>query len=286
VVSLVTPDSRIRLEMIRKAREQELEARKRLARIKHKVAVMSGKGGVGKSFVAASLAVTLAAMGKTVGILDADFHGPSIPKLLGVKGKRMLSGPPGLLPVTGPLGVKVVSIDFLLPSEESPVIWRGPLKAGALRELLSMVVWGDLDYLIVDLPPGTGDEPLSVAQLVNDLSGAVIVTIPSDLSRVIVKKAVAFAQQLNLRVLGIVENMSYFVCPKCGSTYRIFGEGAGRRIAEEMGVDFLGEIPLDPRVAKCSDEGKPFVLCYPDSEVSIALRKIVEAVVSKVEGAG
>lgn len=272
-------------ERLRAMRAQEFERIKaRLSKIRYKIAVMSGKGGVGKSFVTANLAVALAMKKRSVGILDADFHGPSVPKLLGLQGRRLLSGPPGVFPVLGPAGIKVVSIDFMLPDENTPVIWRGPLKAGALRELLSMVAWGEMDYLLVDLPPGTGDEPLSVAQLIKDLSGAIIVTIPSDLSRVVVKKAVAFAKQLNIRVLGIVENMSYFVCPKCGTKYRIFGEGAGRRIADEMNVDFLGEIPLDPRIAECSDKGEPFVLRYPDSEAAKAVMAIAGAVIARLEG--
>jgi len=256
----------------------------RLSKIKYKIAVMSGKGGVGKSFVTASLAVALSTMKRSVGILDADFHGPSVPKLLGLQGRKLLSGPPGILPVLGPAGIKVISIGFMLPDENTPVIWRGPLKTSALRELLSMVAWGELDYLLVDLPPGTGDEPLSVAQLIRDLSGAIVVTIPSDLSRVIVKKAVAFARQLNIKVIGIIENMSYFVCPKCGAKYRVFGEGAGRRISQEMNVDFLGEIPLDPRIAECSDRGVPFVLRYPSSEAARALISIARAIATRVEG--
>jgi len=283
VVELSGKEVRGRLEMIKRVREEEKKARERLSKIKHKIAIISGKGGVGKSFVSASLGVALSQLGRRVGILDADFHGPSIPKILGVENMHMVSGPSGVLPVMAPYGIKVVSIEFMLPSHDTPVIWRGPLKAGALRQLLSMVDWGELDYLVVDLPPGTGDEPLSVAQLINDLSGAIVVTIPSDLSRVVVEKAVVFARQIKVRVLGIVENMSYFVCPSCGAKYKIFGEGAGRKIAEEMGVDFLGSIPIDPRISECVDRGEPFIARYPETETAKAIMEIAKKMIEKVE---
>ncbi len=254
--------------------------------IKYKLVILSGKGGVGKSFVTASLAMALALKGRKVAVFDADIHGPSIPKMLGVHGKRMYALPDGsLLPVDGPLGVKVVSVDFLLESEEQAVIWRGPLKTAAIRELLAYTFWGDLDYLLVDLPPGTGDEQLTIAQLIPNLTGSIIVTIPSDVSRIVVKKAVTFARRLNIPIIGIIENMSYFECPD-GSRHYIFGRGAGRRIAEEMGVPFLGEIPIDPRISKANDEGKPFFVEYPDSPASKAFLAIAEKIIERVEGGG
>jgi len=268
---------------MKRIREQEEAIERRMARVKYKIAVISGKGGVGKSFISANLSVTLATTGRHVGVLDVDFHGPSIPKLLGLQGRRMINTSSGLLPIIGPEGVKVVSIDFMLPSEETPVIWRGPLKTNVLRELLSIVEWSDLDYLIVDLPPGTGDEPLSIAQLIKGLTGAIVVTIPSDLSRIVVKRAISFAKQLNIELLGVIENMSYFVCPKCGSIYKIFGEGAGERIAKEMKVNFLGKIPLDPRASECMDEGEPVITCCPESEVAKAILKVTETVIRIVE---
>ena len=254
-----------------------------MARIRHKIAVISGKGGVGKSFVAANLAVAMALRGRRTGILDADFHGPSIPKILGVRGSTLVGTPAGVVPVAGPLGVLVVSVDFMLPSEETPLVWRGPLKASVLRELLARVAWGELDYLFIDLPPGTGDEPLSVVQLIRDLDGALVVTTPSDLSRAIVKKAISFARGVGVPVLGVVENMCGFCCPETGKVYYIFGRGGGRKMAEEMGVDFLGEIPLDPRINEANDRGVPFVLAYPDTEAAKAIIEIAAKMESKLE---
>lgn len=271
-------------EVLRKIREQEEAIRRRMARVRHKVAVMSGKGGVGKSFISVNLAAALALMGRSVGLLDADLHGPSVPRLLGLRGAKVRGTPSGILPVAGPAGLKVMSIGFMLPSEGTPVIWRGPLKANVIREVLAATEWGDLDYLIVDLPPGTGDEPLSVVQLIRDLAGVVLVTIPSELSRSVVERALSFARQLGVRVLGVVENMSYFRCPRCGAVYRVFGEGAGRRVAEEAGVRFLGEVPLDPLASRCSDEGVLLVERYPDAEVSRAILRVAKAVLEEVEG--
>ncbi len=279
---MATPN--IRAEQMKKIQEMQRRIVEKMKKVKYKIAVLSGKGGVGKSFVTASLATALASRGKKVAVLDADIHGPSIPKLLGVHGYTMMAGPEGIIPVTAAYGVKVVSMDFLLPSEETPLIWRGPLKTSAIRELLAEVAWGDLDYLLIDLPPGTGDEPLSIAQMIPQIDGAIIVTIPSDLARIVVKKAVMFAKRLAIPVLGIVENMSGFTCPESGKTYYIFGKGAGRRIAEEMKVDFLGEIPLDPRISEANDKGVPFFVEYPDTEAAKAFLEIADRIIKKIEG--
>nr|HDO80195.1 ATP-binding protein [Candidatus Bathyarchaeota archaeon] len=228
--------------------------KKRMSHVKHKIVVMSGKGGVGKSTVAANLAVAFARMGRQVGLMDADFHGPSIPKILGVQGLQPQVSPTGIYPIIAELGIRVISIDFFLPTSDSPVIWRGPLKMSAIRQFLSDVEWGELDYLFVDLPPGTGDEPLSVMQLIPGIDGVVIVTAPSDLSQYVVKKAVSMAQKMNVRVLGIVENMSGFVCPNCGASYNLLGSGGGERISKEMNVPFLGKIPIDPSISEDTDE--------------------------------
>ena len=278
----VSPEVKARIEAFKKIRQQEEEARKRLSNVRHKIAIISGKGGVGKSFVSTSIALTLAKKGYKVGLLDSDLHGPSIPKLLGLQGQKMSAGPPGIFPVDGPLGLKVVSIDFMLPSENAPVIWRGPLKTGAIRQLLSMVVWRPLDFLVIDLPPGTGDEPLSIVQLIKDLDGTVIVTSPSDLARVVVKKAVTFAKHLKVPIIGIIENMSYLKCPNCGEIIRVFGQGAGKKICEEMDVEFLGEIPIDPRISECTARGKHFLECYPKSDAAKAVNAIVEKIVSNI----
>ena len=260
--------------------EQELKVRERMNKVRHKIAVISGKGGVGKSTVTVNLAMAFAMHGHVnrVGILDADIHGPSVPKMLGIAGQRLQVGPPGAFPASGPLGIKVVSMDFLLPDENSPVIWRGPLKMSAIRQFLSDIVWGDLDILLIDLPPGTGDEPLSVAQLLPEMDGVVIVTIPSDVSQIIVKKSAFFARQLGMPIIGIIENMSGFVCPKCGFRADIFQSGGGRKIAEELQIPFLGSIPIDQRVCQDSDKGTPFILEHADSPASKSFAEIVDRV--------
>jgi len=251
-----------------------------MGKVKHKIAIISGKGGVGKSLVTVNLATAFAQQGHRdrVGILDADIHGPCIPKMLGVHGRRLQVGPPGAFPVIGPMGIKIVSMDFLLPNDETPVIWRGPLKMGAIKQFLSEMVWGDLDFLFIDLPPGTGDEPLSVIQLLPELDGVVIVTMPSEVSKGVVKKAVTFARQLDAPIIGIVENMSGFICPKCGEQINIFGIGGGERMAEEMGVPFLGRIPIDPTISEDSDKGTPFILVHTDTPAAKAFKNIVKKV--------
>jgi len=260
--------------------EQEKKLRARMSKIKHKIAVISGKGGVGKSTVTVNLAVAFAMHGHAnrVGILDADIHGPSVPKIIGLEGQRLQAGPPGIFPATGLLGIRVVSIEFLLPDENAPVIWRGPLKMTAIRQFLSDIEWGNLDFLFVDLPPGTGDEPLSVAQLLPEMDGVVIVTIPSEVSQIVVKKAVTFARKLGLPIIGIVENMSGFVCPKCGAKVDIFRSGGGQKISEELGVPFLGSIPIDQKVCEDSDKGVPFIIEHKDSPASKAFMEIVNKI--------
>jgi ATP-binding protein involved in chromosome partitioning len=259
-------------------REQQELLKYRMKQVKHKVAVISGKGGVGKSTVTVNLAAAFALHGKHVGILDADIHGPSVPRLLGLTGQQVKVGPPGAFPVMGPLGMKVVSIDFFLPEEKTPTIWRGPLKMTAIRQFLSDVVWGELDVLFIDLPPGTGDEPLSVAQLLPDIDGVIIVTMPSELSRAVVKKAIEFAQRLGMPIIGVVENMSGYICPTCGDKIDIFRSGGGKKMAEETGVPFLGSIPIDPKIGVDSDKGLPFVMEHADSLGAKAFVEIVKKV--------
>jgi len=217
-----------RMQEVSEKGRQLLEQEQKL-RIKHKIAVISGKGGVGKSTVAVNLAVAFAMHGHTnrVGILDADIHGPSVPKIFGLIGQRLEIGPLGVFPPSGKLGIKVASMDFLLPDENAPVIWRGPLKMTMIRQFLSDIVWGNLDILLIDLPPGTGDEPLSIAQLLPEMDGVVIVTIPSEVSQVVVKKSVMFARQVGMQIIGVVENMSGFVCPQCRNKIDIFKSGGG-----------------------------------------------------------
>jgi len=259
--------------------KQEIERLKaKMGKVKHKLAVISGKGGVGKTTVAVNLAVALAMRGHEVGILDADINGPCVPKMLGLSGSRLVAGPPGVFPVVGPLGIRVVSMDFLLPDEETPVIWRGPLKSVAIRQFLADIVWGTLDYLVVDLPPGTGDEPLTIMQLLPDMDGAIIVTIPSEVSQVVVKKAITFARKLGIPIVGIIENMSGFICPNCGTYVPIFMEGGGEKIAKKMGVPFLGRIPIDPRICEASDAGEPFIVKHKDTPAAKAFLEIAEKI--------
>jgi ATP-binding protein involved in chromosome partitioning len=260
--------------------DQEQNLRAKMGKVKHKIAVISGKGGVGKSTVAVNLAVALAMHGHAdrIGILDADIHGPSVPRMLGLTGQRLQVGPPGAFPASGTLGIKVVSMDFLLPDENAPVIWRGPLKMTALRQFLSDIVWGDLDILLIDLPPGTGDEPLSIAQLLPEMDGVVIVTIPSKVSQVVVKKSVTFARRLGMPIIGIIENMNGFICPHCGKRSDIFESGGGLKIAEELNIAFLGSIPIDQEICEDADRGEPFIVEHPNSAASKSFMEIVKKI--------
>ena len=254
----------------------------KMSKIKHKIAVISGKGGVGKSTVTVNLGMAFAMHGyvNSVGILDADIHGPCVPKMLGLRGQKLQAIPIGVFPVVGPLGIKVVSMDFLLSSDDAPVVWRGPLKMKAIKQFLSDITWGELDFLFIDLPPGTGDEPLSVMQLIPDMDGAIIVTIPSEVSQIVVKKAITFTRQLGVPVIGIIENMSGFVCPKCGTETNIFTVGGGQKIAQDMSVPFLGSIPIDPEICRDSDNGMPFITEHVDSPATKAFTEIVKKIES------
>jgi ATP-binding protein involved in chromosome partitioning len=243
--------------------------------IKHKIVVMSGKGGVGKSTVAAGLACVFARDSKA-GILDADVTGPDIPMIMGVENVTPKAGKDWLEPVEGALGIKVMSMAQLLPDKDAAVIWRGPLKIQALRQMLVYVNWGALDYLVIDLPPGTSDEPLSIAQEIPDVDGAVVVTTPQELSLLDVRKSINFAKAVKMRVLGVVENMSGYTCPKCGHHEALFKSGGGQKMAEKLGIPFLGGIPIDPAIVIGGDAGKPFVLERPDSPAAKAFESIVE----------
>jgi ATP-binding protein involved in chromosome partitioning len=254
------------------ADRQELESR--LCRIQRKIVVLSGKGGVGKSTVAVNIAVALQMAGKRVGLLDVDIHGPSIPTMLGLEGETLQGGANGLLPVDLD-GLKVMSLGFLLPDPDQAVIWRGPLKMGAIKQFLKDVAWGDLDYLIIDSPPGTGDEPLSVIQLIGNLDGAIVVTTPQKVAAVDVRKSITFCRQLGVPVLGVVENMSGFACPKCGEISAVFSAGGGKRIAVDMGVPFLGSIPIDPVITESCDNGRPFVRHFAAAPTAKIMREII-----------
>lgn len=259
----------------RKKEERKVAAT--LEKIKNSLLVFSGKGGVGKTTVAANLGLALSQDGMQVGLLDVDIHGPNLAKMLGVEGRRMGAVGQSIAPVPVTSKLKVVSMSFLLASSDLPVIWRGPLKMKAIQQFLGDVAWGELDWLIVDSPPGTGDEPLSVAQLI-PATGAIIVTTPQEVSLLDLRKAISFARRLNLKVEGVIENMSGFVCPHCGGKVNLFKEGGGERVAKEMGVPFLGRVPIDPAIVTSGDDGKPFILDHPDSEASKAFQKIVEKI--------
>ena len=237
--------------------------------IKHSIAIASGKGGVGKSTVSVNLAVALAEQGVRTGLLDADIYGPSIPTLTGIH--QMPGGNGGKILPLRAHGLSLMSLGFLAP-EGVPTVWRGPMVAGAVRQLLEDVAWGPLDYLLIDLPPGTGDAQLTLAQSL-PLAGAVIVMTPQDVAMQIASKALAMLQQLKVPILGILENMSQFVCPHCGTVSAIFKQGGGRQASERLGVPFLGEIPLDPQVCQTSDAGTPILLRHPESAVAQAFRR-------------
>jgi ATP-binding protein involved in chromosome partitioning len=263
--------------------DEEFEDRRklqsRLCRIRHKVVVLSGKGGVGKSTVAVNLAVALMMSGKRVGLLDVDIHGPSIPTMLGLERERMQGSEDGLLPIE--LGeMKVMSLGFLLESPDDAVIWRGPMKMGVIKQFLKDVVWGDLDYLIIDSPPGTGDEPLSVCQLIGSLDGGVIVTTPQKVAAVDVRKCITFCRQLHVPVLGVVENMSGFACPKCGEITQILPAGGGKAMADDMKVPFLGSIPMDPQIAAACDNGLAFIHHYAATPTAAIMWQIIDPIAS------
>ena len=251
--------------------------------VKHVILVLSGKGGVGKSTVSVNLASALSAHGREVGLLDLDIHGPSIPKMLGIEDQRpaVLEQTMEPVHVTGTLAV--MSMAFLLPDTSSPVIWRGPMKMSVIQQFLAEVNWGALDYLIVDLPPGTGDEALSIIQLAPNVQGAVIVTTPQDVAVLDAVKAVKFIEKLELPIIGIIENMSGMVCPHCGETIDLFSRGGGEKAAQELGVPYLGSIPLDPEMVKAGDEGRPYVLRHADTPTWKAVDAVMQNLVKLVE---
>ena len=245
------------------------------------VAVASGKGGVGKSTVAANLALALKANGLSVGVLDADIYGPSMPRMLGISGRPSSADGKILRPMEN-FGIKCMSIGFLVP-EDTPMIWRGPMVMSALQQMLRDVAWGELDIMIVDMPPGTGDAQLTMAQQVA-LAGAVIVSTPQDIALIDARKGLAMFQKVDVPVLGIIENMSYFLCPHCGGRTDIFSHGGARREAERLGTDFLGEVPLDLAIRETSDEGHPITVSQPDSPYAHTFRDIARLVWEKVSG--
>jgi len=235
--------------------EQDRMIEASLARIGRKILVMSGKGGVGKSTVAAYIALLLSSKGFKVGLLDVDLHGPSIPRLMNVQGTLEMPEKNVVRPYRSSDNLGIVSMEMLIGDKDAAVIWRGPLKIGAIRQFISDIEWGDLDFLIVDSPPGTGDEPLTVAQTIPSAE-ALILTTPQEISLADVRKSINFCHQVNMKILGVVENMSGFICPDCGKKINIFGSGGGTKMSAQMDVPFLGEIPIEPEMVKMGDSGR------------------------------
>jgi len=274
---------------MREKTTQEIQQEKRLNdnmnRIKHKLIVISGKGGVGKTTVAVNLAYGLAMNKHKVGILDVDIHGPNIAKMLGVEGSKLAGSQSGWIePIEVLPNLKAVSIAFMIDSPDKPIIWRGPLKMITIKQFLSDVNWGELDYLIIDSPPGTGDEPLSVCQLIPDIGGAIIVTTPQDVAILDSRKSVLFAQTLKMKVIGIIENMSGFICPHCRERTDLFKSGGGEKSAKELRVPFLGRIPIEPGIVASGDSGKPFINSTKDTETNRVMEKIIKEIVDSLTG--
>ncbi len=284
--------------------DQIERVRKRLSRISHKMAVMSGKGGVGKSSVTTNLALAFAKKGFKVGILDADISGPSIPKMLGVGGRTINITPEGAMPSVSHLGIKVASMDLMLAGDDTPVawkgtwqdsaVWRGALEMGVIRELLADVVWGDLDLLLIDMPPASSDKPPIIANLIPDLDGAIMVTIPTEVSQYIVRKSVTFAvKELKIPIVGLIENMKSFICPECGHKSGLFSpvvslvepEGSIKETSGElgrtMGIPVIGEIPFDSRISRSADRGLPFIIEFPDAPASLSFISIADKIIDQ-----
>ena len=262
--------------------EQDAAVDKVLRRIKHKLIVMSGKGGVGKTSMSVNLAIALAGKGFQVGIMDVDLHGPDVPRMLGLKGMLELSGNKKLEPMRRMENLKVISIESLTMSKDDAIIWRGPIKYSAIKQFIGDVEWGDLDFLIIDSPPGTGDEPLTVAQTIQDAK-AIIVTTPQEVSLADVRKSISFCKTVKMEIFGMIENMSGFVCPHCSEKVDIFGSGGGERTAAEASIPFLGRIPMDPKVVACSDDGCSIQEKYADSEAAKAISSIADRVAGLVK---
>jgi ATP-binding protein involved in chromosome partitioning len=252
------------------------EVRNNMKDVKHKIVILSGKGGVGKTTVATNMAMSFAKKGLKSGILDVDIYGPNVPKLLGLEGQHPQVDNNKLLPIEGPLGLRVMSMGFLLQNSDDAVAWRGPLVGKAIQQFLSEVKWGELDVIVVDLPPGTGDEILSILQSIPEIDGVVVVSTPQEVAVLDARRAIRLVEKMGVPILGIIENMSEFVCPHCGESYKLFGEGVTLKAAKEYGIPHLGFLPLDPRIISFSDKGTPFVLEDPESKAAKSFGHVVE----------
>ena len=264
--------------------QEETKLQDTLKNIKHVIIVMSGKGGVGKSTVSSNLAMALSMKGFQTGIMDIDITGPNIPKMFGVEDQGLtVNDQRQLVPVMVPPSLKLMSMAFLLPDKDSPVMWRGPVKMGAIKQFIEDVNWGELDYLVIDMPPGTGDEALSIVQLIPKADGMVIVTTPQDVALLDSRKSLVFAAETHIPIIGIVENMSGFVCPHCGEVTDIFKSGGGEATAKDMNVQFLGRVPIEPGIVDCGDNGVPVVLKNPDSASAKAFEGIIDRIIKTVD---
>ncbi|UAL08046.1 MAG: Mrp/NBP35 family ATP-binding protein [Candidatus Methanogranum gryphiswaldense] len=263
--------------------EEQTKLSDSLSRIKHVIIVMSGKGGVGKSTVSSNLAMTLSVAGYQTGIMDMDITGPNLPKMFHVEDEKLTVENQKLIPITIPPSLKIMSMAFLLPDKDSAVMWRGPVKMSAVKQFIEDVNWGDLDYLVIDMPPGTGDEALSIVQLIPKADGIVIVTTPQDVALLDSRKSVTFATQTKIPIIGLIENMSGFVCPHCGEITDIFKSGGGEATAKDMNIQFLGRVPIEPAIVLSGDSGMPIVISNPESESAKAFNKIANKIIETVE---
>ena len=268
-------------EAIKKASEKMLA--ENLGRIKHKIVIISGKGGVGKSTIAVNLAYGLAFQGKKVGILDVDIHGPSIAKMLGIEGKGLDISNKRAAPIKVHDNLYALTIASLIPNSDDPIIWRGPMKMNVIKQFLQDIVWPTLDYMIIDSPPGTGDEPLSVIQIIKNVDGSIIVSTPQDVAFLDARKTIKFSRKLSVPVLGIIENMSGFLCPHCGKKIELFQGKGAQKAAVDFSIDILGKIPFDTNIVKTSDIGRPYIYDYNKAEAAKEMKKIIEKIINKVE---
>jgi len=264
--------------------EKEISVRSSLSKIKEKFLVMSGKGGVGKTSVSVNLSIALASKGYKVGLMDVDIHGPDVPRMLGLKG--MLEGTPDqkFMPIRYSPGLSFISIESMMSDKDTAVIWRGPMKHSAIQQFIGDVHWGELDYLVIDSPPGTGDEPLTVAQTIPDAQ-AIIVSTPQEVCLADVRKSIDFCRRVNMKIFGVIENMSGFVCPHCKKVISLFGQGGGKRTAQAANLQFLGQIPFDLKMVSCGDKGVSFQNLHQDTEAARAFEKIADSIINKKNGA-
>lgn len=263
--------------------DEDFKLQESLGKIKHILIVMSGKGGVGKSTVSANIAMALSMRGYQTGIMDVDITGPNIPKMFDLEKEGLEVEDDALIPAMVPPSLKVVSMEFLLPDKDSPVIWRGPVKGTAIKQFIEDVRWGDLDYLVVDMPPGTGDEAISVAQYMKRADGIVLVTTPQDVALMDCRKTVTFSSQVEIPIVGLIENMSGFVCPHCGKTTDIFKSGGGAATAKKYNIQFLGSVPIEPAIVESGDSGMPIVASHQESQSAKAFNKIIDKIIKTVE---